>query len=574
MSKIRTALIVTLVMMLGISGMLGCAPKQAVVTTEEVAAPTEEVAAPTEEVAATSEAAAEEAKTLRVAVTYALDAQLDPIANIGSVAQRIVGPIFESLIGLGPDGQLVPLLATSWEPNEDSTIWTIHLREGVQFHDGWGEMTSEDVKFSIERFASPEAVSARSTMLQEYIKDIVAVDKYTVEIDLLKPNPEFVEFLFRDGPINSDGMVMSKAYFDAVGVDGFLYHPIGTGVWKFSAYEYANFISFDAVDEHWSGKLPEFDHLIIMEVPEEGARIAMLRNGDADLIDVSIDSAVSMKNEGWNVLVVPEIGASSLRFIGNWRPEAIEANMPTSHVEVREALSLAINRQEIVDNMFGGLFDPVPLPGLGTAKVWLGIDNSQWVEWAKTADRYDPERAKELLAEAGFPDGFEITVWSTTSSRGPWQPELIEVIAGYWEQIGVRTNIVSSDWEGYVRPAVQTDPQPDEFIGTVTILTSGVDVYAAQRMGDSYGPVSSHRLLNPTNEEWMNLASSLQTETDLVLREKNLNELVKIISEQWVDIILFYPSEAYIVSDKVSAWNVIPGLPIPTLWIDSFTAAK
>lgn len=351
-------------------------------------------------------------------------------------------------------------------------------------------------------------------------------------------------------------------------------HPIGTGQWKFVEYLPGDSIIFDAVDEHWTGMVPEFDRLVMMEIPEEGARVAMLERGDADFIDVSLDTSKALKKMDYNIVVVKNTGLAGFRMWDTWRPEAIEANMPLTHREVRQALSLAINRQEIVDTMFGGLFDPLPFPGPMTPRDAVGIDKERWTEWAKEGNKYDPERAKELLVGAGFPDGFEITALSYVASRGPWQRELWEVIAGYWEKIGVTTNIQNVDFNAYHRPMFRTLPHPDELICTISLHTSALDIFPAMSTPIRYEPNSTFAFLDIYNEEWMELINQVASETDPALQGKYHDELLGIIGDQYVNPNLFYVSTIYVVSDKVGDYSTINGMEFPTMWVKYFKPAK
>jgi len=529
---------------------------------------------------------APEPKTLRIAQESVFNTGvLDPILNNNSSTQQYLGYVFESLIGRELDGDLTPNLATDWYPNEDGTVWTIELKQGVKFHD-WGavtgkeltaedlEMTAEDVKFSIEHFISEESIASAVLELRETIKDIVVKDPYTVEIHLVKSYPDFVDFFLHNGPSTTEGWVMSKKYWDEVGAEGFKKHPIGTNLYQFVEYREGDYISFEAVKDHWSGVTPAFDNIIVMEVPEETARIAMLKNGEADLIDTTIEGAISLRDEGYTVKTT-ELAATCMRFYGIWDERAIEANMPISHREVREALSLAINRQEIVDNMFGGMLVPYSLPGVSTGRFGKGLDLAKWEEWAKNAYRYDPERAKELLAEAGFPDGFEISVWSfNQGTGGSYTAQLWELISSYWEGIGVKTKIQPVDYAGYMRDAFRQRPQPDELIGTITIQTGNPNAFPIPKMGNFYGPQGTQMLLDRNNEEWMELCSAMESELDPDKQVELFNEVAQLIGDNYITPGLFYQAATFVASDRLAEWEVVQGLGAPSAWIKTFKAAE
>lgn len=516
-----------------------------------------------------------EARTLYVVESELRSESLDPLTLDSIGGQKAVGPAIESLVTIDTDtGLSVPNLATSWEHNENNTVWTVYLREGVQFHDGWGEMTAEDVKFSIERLIRPDSATVNAIFLAQLIKEVNVLDRYKLEIHLNSPTIDFVPIYLRGGSANSEGMVMSKAYWDAVGDEGFAKHPIGTGRWIFKEFRPGDYIEYEAADEHWSGVLPEFDRLVLMEVPEAGTRAAMLKRGEADIIDVPVDMALNLQEEGYNLLSVKNTVVGSIRFWGNWQQEAKDRNLPITNVKVRKALSLAINREEITKELFGGLFDPWALPG-GVAREGAEIDMEKWDPWVKENYRYDPELAKELLAEAGYPDGFEIIMWASDTPRGPWHTQVTEVIASYWQEIGVTANIQYVDHRGVFNPLFRTIPHPPELLGTASVASGGYDrEFVSDRVVRQHVPEAYHQLLDHNNERAMNLLDMLRDEQDFDRRKELFEEVLLIIGEEFIAPTLFYGDDLYAMSDKVKEAYTIAGQPIPSLWVYTFKPVK
>lgn len=498
---------------------------------------------------------------------------LDPIQNSSVYAQLLVGAVYESLIGMDKDQNLVPHLATNWYPNDDYTVWTIELREGVQFHNGWGEMTAEDVKFSINRFRSPDCMSTLVFEFQAAIKDVNVVDRYTVEIQLTETNPFFVEYYLRDGPGNSEGLVMCKAYVDAKGEGALLDYPIGTGRWTLVEYDPDNRILFEAYDNHWSGEMPGYDMFELQIIPEESTRTAMIGIGSLDMVDLSIDSATSLDAmEEFEIVVIEETAKLDYRILSAWRPEA--EGLPLSDLRVRKALSLAINREELVEALFGGLFDAYPLPGRFTGATGFALDTERWREWSNENLRFDPDRARELLEEAGFPENFitdEVTIWSYPSARGPWEPEVNEVLASYWADIGVKTNIAAADYYGYIRPMMRTVPHPQEFLGTIVTHSGATDIFPAVGNANFYSDQSFPQVLDWTCEETMDIIGKIIGETDPYLLEDYHNRLLEIIADSYLMPPIFYVSSTYVINtDKVVPGDTIRGIQYPTKWIHTF----
>jgi peptide/nickel transport system substrate-binding protein len=500
-----------------------------------------------------------ESRILYVAVESLLGTEsLDPRENLSRISQALVGPAFDSLLAIGSNGLPIPGLATSWEPNEDYTVWTLHLREGVQFHDGWGEMTADDVEFSLERFTSEDSLTSLAVELRSTLNKTVVKDPYTIELHLNAPSLDFVEYYLRDGSINCEGMVMSKSYWEAV----------GDGRWKFVEFRPGDGITFDAIEDHWTGAWDGFDRVVLMEVPEEGARTAMLKSGEADLIIASVDTSIDLEEQGYDVGVVDEQGVCVVRFYGTWRPELVELDIPWRFTEVRHALSLAI------ENLFAGLFDPVPFPATNVGPSGVGVDVERIREWAEDNYVYDPAEARRLLAEAGYPNGFPITALSYEASRATWQPDVWQVIASYWAAINVTLTINPVDYDGYFRPMTRQVPHPLELITTANMHTFGIDPFPITLTGERYAPDSTHRLLDPSNAAWMELARLCRESTDPVVREKAFNDLLIVCGEDYSTFSIFFSSQPYVVSDKVGQWSTIRAVEIPSLWLEYFKPAS
>lgn len=536
--------------------------------------------APTEQSAGaeTSAGAGEitEDQILNVAISSLLGSEvLDPVMMQSADAQNLVGGIFESLATISLSGEIVPYLAKSWTSNDDYTVWTLELQEGVQFHDGWGEMTADDVKFSIERFAGPDSLSTRQYMLKEILKEIIVLDKYKLEIHLNSPMEHFVEYYLRADAGVNDGMVMSKAYWDEVGKQGFDEHPIGTGRWEFVEFRPGDGIVLDAVTEHWTGEVPGFKRAVMMEVPEEGTRIAMLKRGAADLINLSPDMAEASTGE-MNIMSLPVTGVCSVRFLGYWHPDA--QNMPISNVKVREALSIAIDRKAITDMLFDGLFDPVVYPGVYTNPGGFGVDleSEHWQDMAARTNAYDPERAKQLLEEAGYGDGFEVTFWAYEIPRAPWQPELIEVIASYWDAIGVKTNITTTDYTGVMRPRhFASDTEfPVESIGTISMHTQSYEPFTLDRTAVGYASVGPPWWPGDYSDDaFIALGNEVEHATGAEKLEL-FDQFMEMITNKHATSTILYSSTLYGISDKVGETAGLPGRDIPSMWIHYFQPAQ
>ena len=244
--------------------------------------------------------------------------------------------------------------------------------------------------------------------------------------------------------------IVSKKYFEQVGPEAFAKQPIGTGPWVMTSFTPGVSAQLAANKEYWGDK-PAWDKLNLMQAPEESTRIAMLKRGEADIVGVSNDNAITLRDEGGFQLRQTRASTIPGLFLtGYWLQPG-----PTSDQHVREAMDLGINRQEIVENFFRGFGKPaagnISLTDLhwGFDPIWYSI-------------QYDPARAKQLLQDAGYPGKFSdpvIRIFSVVQSSATWEPDLLQVISGYWQAVGLQTQIVPMDFTAFRSSWLAKDPK-------------------------------------------------------------------------------------------------------------------
>ena len=384
----------------------------------------------------------------------------------GSVGATIA----ESLVSQDPTN-FVPLLAREWSLSPDSLVWTFNLQKDVQFHQGYGEMTAEDVIYSIQQAATegssfPLAGQLKRLWLNEdgWVK---AIDDYTVQVHTGTLQYDMLGVL---GPPYG-GWIVSKKQVDEVGEEVADRNGALTGPWETAEIKTGQFWRFQAVEGHWR-KTPNFAEMVFWEMPEESTRVANFQVGKLDSFQMALDSKPAVEQvSGTKFMRVEGGGTEHLGLYGNWYvdhgsadhgekrpgydPELpwVSSNPDTGSAEwdrarkVRLALALAIDRQLIVDTLLAGEGKPLYLWGWENNEHRLAADIQEG--WP-----YNPERAKELLAEAGYGDGFEITL--TPSIRGvPAEVEACEAVGTMWEEIGIRTRINKVPY-ATISPQLQT----------------------------------------------------------------------------------------------------------------------
>ncbi|MDP2949881.1 MAG: ABC transporter substrate-binding protein, partial [Chloroflexota bacterium] len=353
--------------------------------------------------------------------------------------------------GSGPK----PMLAESWSTSADGKSWTFKLKKGIKWHDAeYGDVTAEDLIYSFQDAAIDTSRNVAAYMWRRITK-YDSPDPYTLTISTDQPYNDLMTRLTY--PYMGQLLVSSKKQRDKLGADGQAAHPTGTGAFRFVEFKTGEYLRVEAVENHWR-KTPEAQRLTIMEVPEEITRLALLLTGKADIAQISITQLDALK--GPNVKVISKPGGGSFfsyygglylksreGWAGNSSPWVGDYDNPTSWEnakKVRYAMSLAINRQQIVDTVFKGHGKPL------VHRKWIGA--SQPPVSAKPDD-YNPTLAKQLLAEAGVPKGYKITYRTSSDRPVPMNPQVAEAVAGYWRDVGFNVEMAVTTYAA-VRPLV------------------------------------------------------------------------------------------------------------------------
>ena len=306
------------------------------------------------------------------------------------------------------------------------------------------------MKFSLQRQMAPNSTAAAAATLRRTIKSIDVVDDLTVNINTTTPQIGLPPSLSR--AVAPEGAVMPKAYIEKVGEEEFRRKPIGSGPWRFVRSVPGDRIEFEAVDyPHWRGT-PHFKNLHILLVPEESTRIAMVRTGEAAIASIGPDTMLSASRGGLEVLSVPGTMQALYQFWGTYRPEFKDS--PIANPRVRQALSLAIDRQAIIDQVMNGLAS-MPYP-FATFRYTEYFSADRWEKWAKDAYRYDPVQAKKMLAEAGYPNGFDLNFANTALPGTQFMVDVGTAVVDMWTKIGVRVKLTNYEW-GSFAPLVLGD---------------------------------------------------------------------------------------------------------------------
>lgn len=344
-------------------------------------------------------------------------------------------PMNEYLVGSDRfTGDLKPdMLATKWEMSPDGKVWRFNLRPGIRFHNG-ATFTAKDVAFSWELIAAKDARGTNTGRWRGLLKskeDFEIVNDQEIAFRLTRPELELPFFLSDI----QDFTIYSKDYWDKVGADGYRKSPVGTGPFRFKEFKEGQHILYERVENHWR-KTPEFKELQMFYVPEDLTRLATLLAGETYISEIPRSSIPQAKEKGMKVerSTQPAFQVNT-NFMGNYLPEkGLNPIEPLTNKLVRQAMNLAVNRKEINDNLFGGS---------GEVQVVLGFQNNDPAfNPAWKAYPYDPKKAKELLAQAGYPNGFETNISVTAFPGVPEMTQVSEALDLYFRAIGIKPKLV------------------------------------------------------------------------------------------------------------------------------------
>lgn len=475
--------------------------------------------------------AQEQKGTLIVAIDNLGTQSMDPIQEGRPANAHFQAPMYDSLVGYDYEkGGIGPGVATRWEQSDDGLAWTFHLRDDVKWHNG-EPLTAHDVKFSLERTMSEDSLASRAAQLRKNVEKIEVIDDHTVRVYTAGVQVYFPSGLSR--AVFQEGQLMPKNYIETVGEEEFRKKPIGSGPWKFVANVPGDRVEYEAVGyDHWRGK-PHYKNLEILLVPEESTRVAMLQTGEAGIASISPEAIAEARAADLKVVSVPATTQGIYQFYGLHLPE--HADSPLQDVRVREALSLAIDRQAVIEHvMYGEAGWPMPF---ATFPYTVDADMERWRKWSEKAYRYDPDRAKQLLTEAGYPDGFELNFANMAMPGTPWMTQIGLALADFWSKIGVKVNLTNYEW-GTFRGMIGGD-QPKLAGGASMFRTAGRPV-ATTRYEVAFGVNSPlHQIGSPEHcpqlcQDYAALYKGLITETNAQKRGQMTDRMIELIADSWM----------------------------------------
>lgn len=442
-------------------------------------------------------------RPLRIAVPGGLPS-LDPHLASGAAARAVLGNLYEALVAFDANMRIVPALAERWENPDDRTV-RFHLREGVTFHDG-RELTAQDVDFSLARARHhPES---RVAGLLAAVEEVRILDGRTIEVRTASPYPILLAKL-------------ALVPIVPAGAPETIEHPVGTGPYRLAGFEPGVKAVLEAHPGHWRGA-PNEKRVEFLFVADPGARLDLLTAGEVDLIGGLGPRDVARLEEtpGFRVLSKSGLTVEYLRI-----DPAVE---PVGDVRLRKAIDLAVDRRALVEVMLAG--HGRPAGQMAGANVYGHVPELAPVE-------PDRETARRLLAEAGYPDGFELTL----DDGGP----LAEALRGQLAAVGIRLSArpgPGSEESGF-HHGRWTCPSGD----ASDFLDAGAHSYDP---GRGYGVSNSIRFADPELDRLIEGSATLGMEA----RREVLGEALSRLAGSHVFLPLYTPSDLYGAREEI-AWT-------------------
>jgi peptide/nickel transport system substrate-binding protein len=452
-----------------------------------------------------------------------------------------------------------PGLATEWKPSNELRTWTFKLRSGVKFHESWGELTSEDVKFTVEQNLKPDSQGGSAPFFRRYLDRVETPDKLTVLMHFKERVWEvpslFTQFV---GYQNTT----SKKYLETVGEEKAALHPIGTGPYRHVEGRQGDYHRFEAVPNHWR-KTPAFRELVIRRIPDPATRMSGMRAGEIDIAPVFGDYLEQAQKAGLRIHEVPNSACYWVILSGQTTPDR-EDYCPTcpwagdpkdrksldNARKVRLAMNLAVNKKAIISAFWKGRGAETPF-----SYYYYPFNKGYSSDWK--IPPYDPERAKKLLAEAGHAGGFEVRVNPMVMVYALDGPDVMEAVALDWEKIGIKSRRVPEMTSSFGPKSRNRKTNKTHWVYGSPPFDE--PVLAWQRIIHSKG---AFNLLceGPYDEDIDTIARELDAEK----RAKLTRDLGQRLYDGYHGVMLGVKSVTWAMSRKVSSWQTLAYVPMET----------
>lgn len=439
--------------------------------------------------------------------------------RLAPISNPIGNNIYERIIDIKPSGELVPGIA-SWKVLEGGKLIEFTLRQGVKFHSG-DPLTTKDILFSHERMLEYNDSYKRAMRKFDRLE---IIDDYKCRFYFKTPDVNFLP--------DRKLFIGSKSYYDRVGEDAFRNNPVGTGPYKFVAWKHGEYIEIEINENYW-GEKPPLKKARFVFVKEDTTRVAMLKTGEADIILQTPFALVNdLRAAGFKTVDFPSHPTTSIHF------NTKNPDVPWSDRRVRLAIAYAIDADAIVKDLFFGV--PDRCARLSPWEVGYDPELKPY--------SYDPKRAKELLAEAGYPKGFEMPLFYTTG-RISGQKETTEAVVLYLKEIGIHCQVAGMEIAQFVNMLRKMHKDPKAVmvaVGTPPMANFPEATTAIDMTFSSGSPISQY-----SNPEFDALLEKIKTTMDDTKRGELIRQALRIVHEDVATISLWANNSVYSMKPNI-----------------------
>lgn len=470
-------------------------------------------------------------------LTLAINADIlttDPQALNNGTTTSVLYNVFSNLVKYDDAGEIVMDLAESYELLEDQVTWEFKIREDAVFHDGT-PVTAEDVAWSLTRVMTDE--SSSDYMNFSPLAEAVAVDDYTVHVVSDDPYPIMLQLLCKGG-----AAVLPKAYFEENGEEAWLANPIGSGPYQLTEYVKDDHVTLVPFADYYGEQNPDWEEVIFRVVPESSTRVGELIAGNVDAVNMVIPTEWERVNgnEGTAVVNGPSTRVYQL---------ALKTDKgPTADLRVRQAIDLAIDDKTIVDTILQGAGTPM------LTRVPSGVNGCN--EDLVGKYNYDPERAKELLAEAGYPDGFSMKIEAPTG-RYTMDAEISQAIVAMLSQVGITVDLQLLESSAYSN-VFSAHSAEDGFM-----TCFGLGFFDASYGMIGYFGVNTSGESNWNNQEYIDMYYEAEFNMNEEERTQLFQEMQQMVADEVPYAIICQIDNSYGVKDSITmtprlddVWNL------------------
>ena len=457
----------------------------------------------------------EASNSVVVGISQDLDS-LDPHSAVYAGTREVLFNLFEGLVKATSDGNIEPAVAQSYEVAEDASSISFVIREGITFHDGT-PVTAEDIKYSLERYAQ---IQGEESAFADF-SELEIVDDQTVNVVLREPNSEFIyELTCAIVPEANDADINSN--------------PIGTGPFKFVSFKPGESLVVEKYADYWKEGLPYLDQVTFKVVTDTDSAINQLNAGTLDIFQYLTFDQTTTLNQNFNVL------EGSVNYVqGMFLNNAVE---PFNDVRVRQALYYAVDRDLINEFLFGGKAHVIGTNMIPAAEFYYNADT-------ETTYSRDLDKARELLTEAGYPNGFEFTI-TVPNNYAPHEGTA-QIIAESLAEVGIKANINLVEFNTWY-----ADAYVDRKYEATVVAVDGR--LAPNSWFDKNLSTASNNFTNYSNPEFDELYKKAMAAIDLDEKAGYYKEMQQLLADDAASIYIQDPANLVAVNAALEGYVFFP----------------